>query len=253
MSSLRPAALAATLAATLMIAALFGTMMIPAAPVFAAHDQFDTPGHMKMTAARPTQPGDKQRADTIVAAARKAAEPYRDYHKAFEDGYSIFHPEIPQQVYHFTDNAHALYNTTHFDPSRPTSLLYERTPAAQLGEKPGYKLVGVMYTAPFRDTPDELNALIPLSVAHWHLHTNLCLPPEGEQADIAKPNGKYGLQGSIHTQEACDAAGGTFMSHLFGWMIHVYPFESDPAKIWSSGMGDEHGMEHDVMPAGMPM
>jgi hypothetical protein len=255
MSSLRPAALAATLAVTAMVAALFATLMLPAAPVLAAHDPFAAPGHMTMTPVRPAQPGDKQRADAIVAAARKAAEPYRDYHKAFEDGYSIFHPEIPQPVYHFTDNAHALYNTTHFDPSRPTSLLYERTPPAHRGEKAGYKLVGVMYTAPFRDTPEQLDALVPLSVGRWHLHTNLCIPPEDEpdRASMAKPDSKFGLQGSITTQVACDAAGGTFMSHLFGWMIHVYPFENDPAKVWASGMGDEHGMQHDTMPAGMPM
>jgi hypothetical protein len=35
-------------------------------------------------------------------------------------------------------------------------------------------------------------------------------------------------------------------------MVHVYPFETDPAKIWASGMGDEHGMQHDAMPE-MPM
>lgn len=227
----------------------------PGTAVLAAHDQFDTPGHMKMTELRPVQPGDKRRANEIVAAARAAAEPYRDYHKAFEDGYSIFHPEIPQQVYHFTDNAHALYNTMHFNPSHPTSLLYVRTKPAHPGDKPGYKLIGVMYTAPFRFTPDELNARIPLSIARWHLHTNLCLPPEDEvhdRAAIAKADPKFGLQGSITTQDACDAAGGTFISHLFGWMVHVYPFETDPAKIWAAGMDDEHGMQHDLMP-GMPM
>lgn len=244
MPILRPAVVTVALAA----------LLAAVAPhVMAAHDQFATPGHMSMTEVRSPEPGDRQRAEAIVASARKAAEPYRDYHKAFEDGYSIFHPEIPQQVYHFTDNAHALYNTTHFDPSHPTSLLYERTAPAHPGDKPGYKLVGVMYTAPFRDTPDELNARIPLSVARWHLHTNLCLPPEGEQADIARTNGRFGLQGSITTQTACDAAGGTFVSHLFGWMVHVYPFETDPARIWASGMDDDHGMQHDAMPAGMPM
>lgn len=248
MRLIRPCAAAACLFAML---AAFG----PGTPSL-AHDEFDTPGHMKMTPSRPLQPGDKQRAADIVAAARAAAEPYRDYHKAFEAGYSIFHPEIPQQVYHFTDTAHALYNTTHFNPSHPTSLLYVRTKPAHPGDKPGYKLVGVMYTAPFRDTPDQLNAMIPLSITHWHLHTNLCLPPEdesGDRAAILGKNPKFGLRGSITTQDACDAAGGTFMSHLFGWMVHVYPFETDPAKIWASGMDDDHGMQHDSMAPDMPM
>jgi hypothetical protein len=241
---------------TLTVAVSLGLLaaLAPPRPALAAHDEFDTPGHMKMTPRRAPAPGDKERAAAIVAAARAAAEPYRDYHKAFEDGYSIFHPEIPQQVYHFTDNAHAEYNNRHFNPSHPTSLLYERTPPAHPGDKPGYKLVGVMYTAPFHDTPDELNALIPLSITRWHLHTNLCLPPEDDDRQaIVSPNAKFGLRGSITTQAACEAAGGTFMSHIFGWMVHVYPFETDPAKIWASGMDDEHGMQHDNMPAGMQM
>ena len=77
--------------------------------------------------------------------------------------------------------------------------------------------------------------------------------PEGEQADIALPNARFGLQGSITSQAACDDAGGTFISHLFGWMVHVYPFETDPARIWSSGMDDNHGMQHDTMAPGMRM
>ena len=39
-----------------------------------------------------------------------------------------------------------------------------------------YVLVGAMYSAPADYTPDQLDALIPLSVAHWHAHTNICLP-----------------------------------------------------------------------------
>jgi len=32
----------------------------------------------------------------------------------------------------------------------------------------------------------------------------------------------------------------------------VYPLETDPAKIWSAGTFDDHGMEHNAMP-GMKM
>lgn len=210
-------------------------------------------GHMEMTALRPLQPGDKQRAEAIVAAARKAAESYVDYHKALADGYTIFLPEIKQNVYHFTNNAQALRNTMDFDPSRPTSLLYEKLPVVGRGE-PGYKLVGVMYTAPYEVSDDELNRRVPLSIARWHLHTNLCLPPDADDddEDIVGTTPKFGLRGSITTRNACRAAGGKFMQHVFGWMVHVYPFEKDPAKIWASGMDDDHGMQHDAMP-GMPM
>jgi hypothetical protein len=216
-------------------------------------------GHMEMTSLRAVQPGDKERAAAIVAAARKAADPYKDYHKALEDGYAIFLPEVKQNVYHFTNYAHSFRSTMNFDPSRPTSLLYEKVPA-KAGGKPGYKLVGVMYTAPYEVSDDELNRRVPLSIARWHLHTNLCLPADNDvhddhldDPDLVGTNPKFGLQGSITTANACRAAGGRFVHHVFGWMVHVYPYETDPKKIWASGMDDEHGMEHDSMPMDMPM
>jgi hypothetical protein len=209
--------------------------------------------HMTMTELRPKQPGDQQRADAIVAAARTFADQYQDYRKARADGYVIFHPEIKQDVYHFTDNAHAARNTLVFDPAHPTSLLYERVPAAKPGDAPGYKLVGVMYTAPYRTTPDELNARVPLSITRWHVHSNFCLPPAGGWKQMLGPDAKFGMQGSIATESACEAAGGRFIPHVFGWMVHVYPYETDPKKIWASGMDDQHGMQHDAMPPDMPM
>jgi hypothetical protein len=89
-----------------------------------------------------------------------------------------------------------------------------------------------MYTAPKRLTEDQLNERIPLSIAHWHEHVNLCLPPKGVgigQADLTQ----FGLRGAIATQDACDAAGGRWMPIVFNWMVHVYPYETDPAKIWA--------------------
>ena len=219
----------------------------------AMHDAHEMGAHMTMTELRPVRPGDKERADAIVAAARKFADQYTDYRKALADGYVIFHPEIKQGVYHFTDNAHAARNTLMFDPGRPTSLLYERTAPVKAGGEPGYKLVGVMYTAPYRATTEELNRRVPLSIAQWHVHSNFCLPPRGERADVLRPDAKFGMQGSIVTAAACQAAGGTFVPHVFGWMVHVYPYETDPAKVWAAGMEDEHGMQHDAMPAGMDM
>jgi hypothetical protein len=223
------------------------------APRVRAADADAMGGHMRMTALRPMQPGDQARADAIVAAARKFADRYTDYRKALADGYTIFHPELPQNVYHFTNNAKAAAATLVFDPDEPTSLLYERVAAAKKGEQPGYKLVGVMYTAPYRAPESELDRRVPLSIARWHLHTNLCLPPVGKRDVVGLAGGKFGLQGSITTAEACNAEGGRFLPHIFGWMVHVYPYETSPAKIWAAGMDDEHGMQHDDMPAGMPM
>jgi hypothetical protein len=87
-----------------------------------------------------------------------------------------------------------------------------------------------MYTMPVRATEEELNERIPLSIAQWHLHTNLCVPKpgQGQHADFTK----FGLMGSITTKASCDANGGKFYPILFGWMVHVYPFESTREKIW---------------------
>lgn len=49
---------------------------------------------------------------------------------------------------------------------------------------------------------------------------------------MLQPQARFGLAGSITTQEACDAAGGTFHSVIFNWMVHVYPFEKDPKHMW---------------------
>lgn len=229
--------------------------MTSAAPVLgAAHNSDAMAGHMEMTPSRAQQPGDKQRAATIVTAARKAADPYRDYKKALADGYEIFLPEVKQNVYHFTNKAHAFRNTMEFDPSRPTSLLYEKVPARP-GGQPGYKLVGVMYTAPYEVSQQELDRRVPLSIARWHLHTNLCVPPHPsiDDEDLVGENARFGLRGSITTVAACRSAGGRFIPHVFGWMVHVYPYEKDPKKIWAAGMDDEHGMQHDAMSPDMPM
>ena len=75
--------------------------------------------HMSMTKLRPRQPGDQARADAIVAAAKKAAERYRDYRKAEADGYTIFMPEQRQNVYHFIRESSVLENKEHFDPGQP--------------------------------------------------------------------------------------------------------------------------------------
>jgi hypothetical protein len=182
--------------------------------------------HMKMTALRPAKPEDAARAQKVVDAARKVADQYLDYHVALADGFKIFHPEIPQKLYHFTNYSYGFENAFRFTPEHPTSLLYEK-------HGDDYKLIGVMYTAPKRLTEDELDARIPLSVTQWHEHVNFCRAPVGREGEYLKKNPQFGLRGSIATQEACDAAGGSFQPVIFNWMVHVYPFEKDQASIWS--------------------
>jgi len=205
-------------------------------------------GHMDMTDLKTPKPGDQQKAEAIVAAAKTAMEPYQDYQKALADGYQIFLPNLPQPQYHFTKALNGLEARSHFDPLKPTSLLYKKTPDG------GYKLVGAMYTDRVDATEDELNDRIPLSIARWHQHVNFCKAPMGQKAAYFGPDAKFGLLGSINTKEACEAAGGTFYPHIFGWMVHVYPYEADAKKIWATDDDDQghDNMDHSSMP-GMKM
>lgn len=186
----------------------------------------DMGAHMKMTTLRQLKPGDKERADAVVKAARSAAEKYTDYKVALADGYEIFMPNHPQKMYHFTNYRYAFEAGTHFNPDHPTSLLYQK-------QGDGYKLIGVMYTAPKRFTENQLEERIPLSIAQWHAQVNLCLPPMGMRQAAYGRQAKFGLAGSISTEQDCDAAGGHFLPQVFGWMVHVYPFEQNPDDIWS--------------------
>jgi hypothetical protein len=133
--------------------------------------------HMKMTALRQPKPGDTARAREIADEARKASEKYTDYHSALADGYKIFHPEVPQKMYHFTNYGYAMEAAFRFNFEHPTSLLYEK-------HGDDYKLIGVMYTAPKRFTETQLDERIPLSVAQWHEHVNFCAPPADRRKEM---------------------------------------------------------------------
>ena len=195
----------------------------------AASDQTMGP-HMTLTPVRPNRPGDQARADKVVTTLRSVLAKYRDYRVAQADGYEQFLPNVKQPRYHFTNRANALTAELGFDPTRPTSLLYDKTGAT-------YTLVGAMYTAPRDFTADQLDGRIPLSIARWHQHVNICWGPPGtDKSRYLSHGAQFGLLGSISTQASCDAAGGRFQPVLFNWMVHVYPFESDPAKVWRVDM-----------------
>jgi hypothetical protein len=181
--------------------------------------------HMFMTGMRTETPEDLQRAHEIVTQLRAGIDKYKDYHAALDDGFKIFLPNIPQPEYHFTSYRNGFLEALTFDPARPTSLLYKKTAT-------GYELVGAMYTMPKHATDDQLNARVPLSVAMWHLHTNLCMPPRDQirSADWTK----FGLHGSIITADACSDVGGRFHPVIFGWMVHVYPYEQGLDNIFAT-------------------
>lgn len=203
--------------------------------------------HMQMSALRAPQPGDAEKAEKIVEQARQSLAKYKDYKVALADGYKIFLPNVPQKMYHFTNWQYGADAAFQFDATKPTSLLYKKT-----GD--GYDLIGVMYTAPQRFSEAQINERVPLSVAQWHQHVNMCRPPQGKPLDVISKDPRFGLGGSISTKEACEAAGGVFVPHVFGWMVHMYPWEKTPDAIWSverqreNKPGDDHhhddGMSH---------
>jgi hypothetical protein len=199
--------------------------------------------HLKMTAHRTATAADTARAARIVASLRGAIGKYRDYHIALDEGYRIFLPDVPQKIYHFTNYSRAIQAAMSFDPSEPTSLLYRKTAS-------GYELAGAMYTAPASFSESELDARVPLGIASWHEHVNLCLPKKSDTARWRETRAGvplFGPEGSIATQDECDAAGGRFVPRLFGWMVHVNPLTSDPALVWGAhehGDGEMNGMHH---------
>ncbi len=218
--------------------------------------------HMTMTGSRAMTPADTQRGEQIVATMRAKLSKYQDYKVAIADGYVPYMEQVPQDVYHFSNRAATMSEYMgDFDVAHPGSLLYEKKTFG------GYKLVGAMYDAPAADTPEQLDALIPLSLSHWHAHTNICLPQGVTEEDVLngnvgnhmRPNissavdsrdefgrhasdsvrmrvgyladPRFGFTGTISNQADCEAAGGSFHKQIFGWMIHVYPFTSDDLKV----------------------
>ena len=97
------------------------------------------------------------------------------------------------------------------------------------------RVTGVMYTAPWWTDESELDARVPLSVAPWHQHVNLCVPPgrrgsaEWTARWTERRNGRplFGPRSPIATKPECEAVGGTFVERLFGWMVHVDAFAAE--------------------------
>jgi hypothetical protein len=192
--------------------------------------------HMCVTPLRPKQPGDEEKVKALVAQVRETIAKYKDYKKALADGYVIANPKLEQPQYHFTNQENVKLAETKFDPTRPSSLLYRRTPTQR------YKLEGVMFTDRVDASEDELNERIPLSVVRWHQHTNFCAAPAEKVKEYHGDHPKFGMFGSIHTKKACEAEGGKFFPVMFNWMIHVFPYEEKMADVFS--MNDDVAHVH---------
>ncbi len=184
--------------------------------------------HMRLTPMRPASAADSLRADSIAFVLRDAIAKYRDVRLAEADGYRMFAPDIPQRVYHFTKWENAVRAELTFDATRPTSLLYTRDSAGN------FHLVGAMFTAPARSSADDLNARVPLGIASWHLHTDICVPrhlrDRSEWARTRNGMPLFGPASPIATKAECEAAGGRFRERVFNWMAHANVFADE---VWS--------------------
>ena len=193
--------------------------------------------HMELTPLRTPTHADSVRATKITAELRQAIAKYQDTTTAVADGYKMFLPKLKEQrIYHFTNYGRAFVAEFHFDPAKPTSLLYKR------GTDGTLHLIGAMYTAPKTASLAKLDTRVPLGIARWHKHVNWCVPKKGDERRwLERKNDKpvFGPESPIATKADCDAVNGVFHPNLFGWMIHANAFEGhDLASIWRD---EDHG------------
>ena len=122
-----------------------------------------------------------------------------------------------------------------FDATKPVSLLYKKDAAGQL------RLIGAMYATSASAASEDLDAILPISMAQWHEHVNLCYPGrmgsrDGAQRVDAGLVFMVRLYFSITSASECESARGQFVPVEFGWMAHVYMFagSDDPEMIWGA-------------------
>jgi hypothetical protein len=180
--------------------------------------------HVEYTDLRPENDADTARAAALVTDLQHALAKYQDYHLAEADGFQPFQPDFKVPVVGFWK--HSNDSKAAFTISDPSSLLYQPTADG------GYKLVGATYIDQQDTSEDQLDQRLPLSVARWHRDVNLCLPPRG--TDPKKVDWtKFGSNGSIATEQACDAASGRFFPQFSGWMFQVHPWAQNPELVWA--------------------
>jgi hypothetical protein len=86
----------------------------------------DMNAHMFMTELRPENSADDAHAAAIVVTVRNAIEKYKDYRVALADGFQIFHPEAPQQHYHFTNYRYAARSRPRTPATKPAAAGFRR-------------------------------------------------------------------------------------------------------------------------------
>ena len=126
--------------------------------------------HMRMTQLRPANAQDRERADQLVVGSARNHRTLQGLPRGPGQRLSDIPAAMPQHEYHFNNYWNGFVESFTFDPARPTSLLYKKTSDG------GWELTGAMYTAPRTATLEQLDERVPLSVARWHQHINMCIP-----------------------------------------------------------------------------
>lgn len=181
----------------------------------------DAFGHTQLApACAALSPELRAHAERLIALLRRKMSVYRDQSAARRAGFAPEGDDVPVgALKHWINPANVRIGWRQFDPERPSALLYRRI-------ENGYQLAGVMFTAPYASSFPELNRRVPLALGQWHAHRNICQPKPGLRvADLAQTP-RFGFSGSIARRDACEAAGGAFLDNVYGWMVHVYPFET---------------------------
>jgi hypothetical protein len=187
--------------------------------------------HMAFTPTRSGTAADTARARDVVERLRFAIAPYQTLEAAEAMGYrSRIAPDMVKgaRLLHLGKRAGVRRAGKPFDPAAPQALLYRRDANGE------FRLAGAMYVAPPSATLDDLDAMIPLSVARWHRHLNVCV--SGNRKSFKR------IPGAM-TGEACQAAGGRFRAES-SYMVHVITDAgNDLTLVFPQGRDDGREIE----------
>jgi hypothetical protein len=189
--------------------------------------------HMSFSPAQPASPADTARALALLETLRNSLAPYQTLEAAEAAGYvPARSPESVKEgkLLHAGRRPRRLRSQGTFDPANPQALLFEKDASGAM------KLSGAMFVAPPAASLADLDAMVPLGVARWHQHTNVCVAADRAQSRrIVKAT----------TEEECTRLGGRFRAQS-RFMVHVmtgvgndlalaFPQRPDPDDDMTSG------------------
>jgi hypothetical protein len=163
---------------------------------------------MRLTGSVPGTAADTARALDVVRRLRSAIAPYQTLQAAAAAGYHARRDSTAVRtgrLLHAGRRRRAAEPDGGLSVDPPQSLLYRRVPDGSM------RLAGAMLVAPPDATAEDLDAMIPLSVARWHRHVNVCAVREGRERRVLR---------RVSSAEECTAAGGRFRAKS-RYMIHV--------------------------------